>query len=165
MSSPDDSSLFYLFAPVTTGCSPADAGHWRVYSWRSVLLPAGNEVKNWDRKVELGELYYIVDRTKLGSPLMFSTCLPPTGNCVCNAGRDHRAGHGTLWLRGGPHCGRCRVYVSLNCASLLYFGACASCSWYSKSLRVWGDYLFCFCPVLPIPCTYFIFWSQCTWGV
>ena len=46
MSSPDDSSLFYLFAPVTTGCSPADAGHWRVYSRRSVLLPAGNEVKN-----------------------------------------------------------------------------------------------------------------------
>lgn len=29
-------------------------------------------------------------------------------------------------------------------------------------LRVWGNYLFCFCPVLPSPCTYFIFLSQCT---
>jgi hypothetical protein len=68
--------------------------------------------KSWGRKLRL----VLCSRAELNqdAPLMFLPCLSSTGNCVCNAGRDHRASHGTLWLPGGPHCGRSWMYVSLN---------------------------------------------------
>lgn len=117
----------------TGECTPEDL----CFSLQVMEWKAGTETWSW-------RSFYVVDRAKLGLSLMFSPCLPSTGNCVCNAGRDHRASHGTLWLPGGPHRGRCGVYVSLNCASLSYFGACVSSSWYSKSLRVWGNNSFYF---------------------
>lgn len=131
-------SLFHLLSPSIIGCGPADADHWQVYSWGSMFLLAGNGVKGWDRKLGLEELLY--SRAKFGFPLMFAPCPSPTGNCVCNAGRDHRAGHGTLWLPGGPRRGRCGVYVSLDCAPLSCSWACTSSSWQFNSPRVWGDY-------------------------
>lgn len=59
-----------------------------------MFLLAGNGIKGWDRVLGLEEFLY--NRAKLGFPLMFASCPSPTGNRVCDAGRDHRAGHGAL---------------------------------------------------------------------